>query len=629
KGEVLTFGFKKTKKGGDIFQVAVGDDTGVIYGAWFNQPFISKYFKVGQKVVIYGKVDKYDVLVMPQPEYEILDEGEDAEASIHMGRIVPVYSLTKDVTQRYVRSLTKKVLNEYTRILPDPMPTKIRARNKLVDLRFAVNNIHFPANEESLKRAYKRIVFDEFFILQLAIALRRKNVKIEEGISHKAEGGLIDAFKGSIPFELTKGQRTAMKQIEDDMKSDRPMNRLLEGDVGSGKTIVAAYALALTVQNGLQGVIMVPTEILAEQHYLNISRMLVPLGVHVGLLINSINEAGKKEIKEQISKGEIDIVVGTHALIQEGVEFSRLGLCVIDEQHKFGVTQRDYLRKKGLNPDVLVMTATPIPRTLSLTVFGDLDISVIRELPPGRKPISTYWVEEEKRADVYKFLREQVATGRQVYIVYPRIHHSEASSLKSAEGMYEKLKNEVFADLTVGLIHGEIRPDEKESVIRGFKQGKINILVSTVVIEVGIDVPNASVMMIENAERFGLSQLHQMRGRIGRGSHDSYCILLSNPQTPEAKKRLEAMTETVDGFEIAEEDLELRGPGEFFGTRQHGLPEIRFGNMIQDMEIMELARKEAFGVIAEDPDLSKFQNRLLRENLRDRFKGKMDLISVG
>jgi len=636
KGKVLTFGLKKTRKGSSIFQVAVGDDTGVIYAMWFNQPFVKKFFKVGQKIILYGKVDIYDVPVINQPEYEILGEDENEDDSAHVGRIVPIYRLTRDVTQRFIRSLTKMTVERYFRFLEDVVPTKIRARNKLVDARFAINNIHFPTSSENLKRAYQRIVFEEFFILQCAIALKKKDAKIEKGLEHKTEGELIEAFKKQIPFQLTKGQFEAMQRIEGDMKSPKPMNRLLEGDVGSGKTIVAAYALVLTVQSSFQGAIMVPTEILAEQHYLTLSRSLVGLGINVALLIHSVPDAQKQKIKEDIKSGEIDVVVGTHALIQEEVEFKKLGLCVIDEQHKFGVTQRDVLRKKGLNPDVLVMTATPIPRTLALTVYGDLDISIIRELPSGRKPISTYWVEEEKREKVYDFIKEQFKEGRQAYIVYPRIYESESSpagggprEVLSATAMYKKFKDEVFKDFKVGLIHGDLKGEDKDKIMTAFKKGNIDVLVSTVVIEVGIDVSNATIMLIENAERFGLAQLHQLRGRIGRGSHDSYCILLADPRTKEAKKRIEAITETVDGFAIAEEDLEIRGPGEFFGTQQHGLPEIRFGNIVQDMEIMEQARKEAFEVIKSDPNFNLPENRLLKESMYSRFKGRADLIHVG
>ncbi len=645
KGQVLSFGLKKTRKGLSVFQVAVGDTTGVIYALWFNQPFVQKFFKVGQKIILYGKVDLYDTPVINQPEYEIAETDEEGDESAHLGRIVPIYRLTKEISQRFIRALTKKVIENYSRFLTDALDTHIRARHRLVDIRFAINSIHFPLNDETLKRAYRRIVFEEFFLLQCAIALKKRQVKVETGHSHQVEGELIEAFKKAIPFELTKGQRAAIAQIEKDMKDPKPMSRLLEGDVGSGKTVVAAYALVLTVQSSHQGAIMVPTEILAEQHYLSLSKLLMPLGINVALLIHSVPPAAKEKIARQIKEGEVDIVVGTHALIQEGVEFKELGLCVIDEQHKFGVTQRDILRKKGLNPDVLIMTATPIPRTLALTVYGDLDISVLRELPPGRKPISTYWVEEDERGRVYDFVAEQVKEGRQAYVVCPRIKESADEAepspapaaelfdrpvdIRSATKTYERFRQETFKDLKVGLLHGQMLPEEKEKVMAAFKKGAIDILVSTVVIEVGIDVPNATVMVIENAERFGLAQLHQLRGRIGRGEHDSYCVLLANPSTEDAKKRLEAITETVDGFAIAQEDLEIRGQGEFFGTRQSGLPEIRFGNIIQDMEIMEEARKEAFEIIHADSALAAPEHRLLKESLYRRFRGRIDLIHVG
>ncbi|MDD5449183.1 MAG: ATP-dependent DNA helicase RecG [Candidatus Omnitrophica bacterium] len=621
QGQVLTFGLKKTRRGMSIFQAAIDDGTGVIHAMWFNRPFIKKYFKVGQKIILYGKVDRHEVMAINQPEYEILDEDKDFDESAHIGRIVPIYPLTKELNQRFIRALTKVTVERYSRSLSEALPTRLRARNRLVDIRFAINNIHFPYSNEGLKRAYRRIVFEEFFILQCAIALKKKDAKVEEGLSHRTEGELVNAFKKSIPFELTKGQREAIAHIEADMKSPRPMNRLLEGDVGSGKTIVASYALILTVQSGYQGVIMAPTEILAEQHCLTLSQFLMPLGVNVSLLVSGVPLETKDKIKREIKSGEIDIVIGTHALIQEDVEFKRLGLCVIDEQHKFGVTQRDILRKKGLNPDCLVMTATPIPRTLALTVYGDLDISIIREMPEGRRPITTYWVEEEKRSEAYNFIKEQVKEGRQAYIVSPRI--------QAAEEMFERLKKEAFADLKLGLIHGGLNSEDKDRVMGDFKKGRIDVLVSTVVIEVGIDVPNATVMLIEEAEKFGLSQLHQLRGRIGRGEHDSYCILLANPATDEGRKRLQAITETVDGFAIAEEDLEIRGPGEFFGTRQHGLPEIRFGSIVADMEIMEQARKEAFELIKADPGLNAPEHALLKQNLYSRFKATADLIHVG
>ena len=473
-------------------------------------------------------------------------------------------------------------------------------------------------------------MFEEFFILQLALALKKRDAKTgAPGIRHKLDARLIDSFKKLFPFELTQSQLKTINEIQIDMASPKPMNRLLEGDVGSGKTVVAIYALLLTVQNGYQASIMAPTEILAKQHYVNISELLMPLGVNIRLLVSGLKPAKRLEINNEIESGEADVIIGTHALIWQGVKFKKLGLVVVDEQHKFGVTQRHILRKKGLNPDVLVMTATPIPRTLALTVYGDLDISVIKELPKGRYPISTYCVSESKRKAVYRFIKEEVKKGRQAYIVYPRIWPTGQSGLKAASGMYNKLQTEVFPDLRVGLIHGKMLVKEKNDSMKKFRAQKIDILLSTTIIEVGIDVANASCMVIENAERFGLSQLHQLRGRIGRGDYPSYCVLLGNPRTEAAKKRFYTMSETQDGFKVAEEDLELRGPGEFFGTKQHGLPELRFGNILRDFEIMEQARAEAFKMVREDPYLRDSRNIFVKGELKRRFAGKLDLVNVG
>jgi len=628
QGEVLTFGVKKTKKGMNIFQLAVGDNTGVIYAIWFNQPFLKRYFKVGERVILYGKVEKYDVLQIHQPEYEI--GKEDKAASIHIGRIVPIYHLTQDVSQRYLRSIVYHAVGNFSHAVRDFLPTHLRAKHKLVDMRFAIRNVHFPNSLEVRERAYKRLVFEEFFILQVAIALKRKGIKTDKtGISHKIDEEALNSFKENLPFRLTPSQLKVIKEIENDMKSSKPMNRLLEGDVGSGKTVVAGYAILLTIKNGLQACIMAPTEILAKQHYITLSNLLAPYGINVEILISGLSQERKEAIKQAVKSGEANLVVGTHALIQEGVDFSNLGLAIVDEQHKFGVTQRAVLREKGSKADILVMTATPIPRTLALTVFGDLDISAIKELPPGRRPISTYWVEESRRANVYEFIREEIEQGRQAYIVCPRIKESDKSQIQAATQMRERLQAEVFKEFSVGLVHGKMATQDKDRIMSDFKGGKINILVSTVVIEVGIDVANASVMLVEDAERFGLAQLHQLRGRIGRGKYDSYCILLANPRTENAQKRLKTMADTVDGFEIAEEDLQLRGPGEFFGTRQHGLPELRFGNILRDTEMMELARKEAFALVHEDPDLADPRNRPIRQALEERFKGKLELIHVG
>ncbi|UCD55276.1 MAG: ATP-dependent DNA helicase RecG [Candidatus Omnitrophota bacterium] len=638
KGKILTQGAHITKRRINVFQIALADKTGIIYCVWFNQPFLKKFFKTGQELMVYGKVEKYVKLQINHPEYEFVKTGT---GSLNIGKIVPIYSLTQDVSQQYLRFLAREAIERFLFSANERLPAYIRARRHLADIRFAIRNIHFPVSFENLDKAYKRIVFEEFFILQLALALKKKKVKTgAPGIRHKLDAGLIDSFKKLFPFELTQSQLKAINEIQIDMASPKPMNRLLEGDVGSGKTIVAIYALLLTAQNGYQASIMAPTEILAKQHYVNISELLMPLGVNIRLLVSGLKPAKRLEIENEIKSGETDVVIGTHALIWQGVKFKKLGLVVVDEQHKFGVTQRHVLRKKGLNPDVLVMTATPIPRTLALTIYGDLDISVIKELPKGRYPISTYCASEDKRESVYNFIREEVKKGRQAYIVYPKIWSGKkagstyevepvSSGLKAAAAMYNKLQTEVFPDLRLGLIHGRMLVKEKNDIMKKFKDKKIDILLSTTVIEVGIDVANASCMLIENAERFGLSQLHQLRGRIGRGAYPSYCILLGNPKTETAKKRFYTMSETQDGFEVAEQDLELRGPGEFFGTRQHGLPELRFGNILRDFEIMEQARAEAFQMVREDPYLRDPRNIFIRDTLKKRFAGKLELISVG
>ena len=628
KGEVRTLGSIRTRTGLNIFQLALDDGTGVVYGIWFHQPYLKKIFKTGQKIVMYGKVERHDKLRINHPRYEIL-KGDDRD-SIHVGRIVPVYHLTQELSQRNLRTIAFCAVSDYSRSIQDILSTKMRARNKLVDLAFGIKNIHFPANYESLNRAYKRIVFDEFFLLQLAIAIKKRDrVLGEKGVAHNIDKDKARDFIESLPFELTDGQRRAIEAIERDMASPRPMNRLIQGDVGSGKTIVACHALLLAAGNGFQGVFMAPTEILAEQHYLTLTKIFMDLDINVALLVQGISPKERSRILEDAREGRIDVLIGTHAVIQEGVDFKNLGLAVIDEQHKFGVSQRAKLQGGQRPPDVLLMTATPIPRTLAMTVYGDLDVSVIRELPPGRGEITTYWVSDSDREKVYHFLREEISKGRQAYVVYPRLEETAVEDLRSAKLMYEELKDRIFKDLRVGLIYGKMESKKKDSIMRSFKKGDIDMLISTVVVEVGIDVSNASVMVVENAERFGLSQLHQLRGRIGRGKHESYCVLVSDSDKETAQKRLTAMTESQDGFQIAEEDLKLRGPGDIFGTRQHGLPEIRFGNIVRDMEIMEVARREAFSLIAEDPRLDNHENRFIKRALDKRFKERMSLVKVG
>lgn len=632
KGEIVSTSSRTSRAGMPMFQATLTDGTGFAHAVWFRQPYLKDYLRKGQQVMLYGKVELYDKVQMVSPEYEILKDG--CGHSVNMGRIVPVYPASGRLTQKYLRNLAFLAVSKYARSLQEKIPTYILARERLVDIRFAINNIHFPSGFEHLEKAYNRIVFEEFFMLQLALAMKRRSQKEElGGFGHKAGGDLVDAFRSSLGFELTGAQKKAIADIERDMSSSRPMNRLLEGDVGSGKTVVAAHALVTTVQNGFQGVMMAPTEVLARQHFISLSAMLMPLGINVALLVGGMDQASRDAAYADIASGRTDVVAGTHAIIQEAVGFRRLGLAVIDEQHKFGVTQRSLLKGKGRSPHILVMTATPIPRTLALTVYGDLDLSVIRELPKGRKPIVTYWVEEDKREKAYGFIREQLSKGRQAYIICPLVEspsegERRSPRAKSATETFGKLKDEEFAAFSVGLLHGRMSSRDKDKVMKDFKKGRIQLLVSTVVIEVGIDVPNATVMLIENADRFGLSQLHQLRGRVGRGEHESYCILLADPKTDEAERRLNALEGTLDGFQIAEADLEMRGPGEFFGTRQHGLPEIRFGNILKDFRIMESARREAFAVVSRDPGLSEEHHRALKAALADRFKGRFDLVNV-
>ncbi|MFH1238582.1 MAG: ATP-dependent DNA helicase RecG [bacterium] len=525
----------------------------------------------------------------------------------------------------------KKAVDEASGGLHDMLPEEIKTRNELVSFSEAIKNIHFPEDFQLNHKARQRLVFDEFFLLELGLALRKKRIEtVEKGISYKIKRTLLSEFRRVLPFDFTGEQKKVINEIFRDMQSVKPMNRLLQGDVGSGKTVVALAALLLAVENGYQAVLMAPTEILAQQHYITLKELLKPLldenKIQLGLFVGSIKKAARDKLKESILKGTTDIIIGTHTLIQEGVAFHRLGLIVIDEQHKFGVMQRATLRKKGFNPDVLVMTATPIPRTLSLTVYGDLDVSVIEKGPPGRGIIRTLKLNE---AEAYEIVTKEVGKGRQAYVVYPLIEESETLTLKAAKIMTKKLQEEVFTKARLGLLHGKMKGPEKETVMDAFRRKEIDILVTTSVIEVGMDIPNASVMVVEESGRFGLASLHQLRGRVGRGNYDSYCILVGKTSTEEAGIRINTMLSTSDGFKIAEEDLALRGPGEFFGTRQHGLPELKIGNIIEDFNILTKARREAFDLIEKDTGLSSYQDRLIKENLLVKFKGKLDLIGVG
>lgn len=625
KGIIKARSVIRPRKGLEIIKVAIDDGTGIAYADWYNQPYLIEYLKEGTKIAISGTVEKkYKKTEIKNFAYEIIEEGKELLNTL---RIVPIYNLTEGINQKYLRTIVKRVLDEYVSSLPEPLPLDIKRRNKLIRISQAMNNIHFPRTRRDYQDARRRLVFDEFFLLQLGIALRKK--KIEEagkGIKYRKPGELISKFSRLLSFELTSAQRRVIGEIIADMQQDKPMNRLLQGDVGSGKTVVAVYALLKAIEDGYQGAIMAPTEILAQQHYLTLQELLIPLKVRIELLIGSTSEKEKKRIHKKIEEGKVDIVIGTHTLIQETAEFAKLGLIIIDEQHKFGVLQRATMRKKGLNPDVLVMTATPIPRTLALTVYGDLNISVLDEMPPGRKGTTTYWVPQSQRKNIYLFIENEIKKGRQAYIVYPLVSESEKmEELKAATEMQKHLQKEVFPNLRVGLIHGQMSGDEKERIMADFKNKKLDILVSTTVIEVGIDIPNASIMLIEDAQRFGLAQLHQLRGRIGRGEYQSYCLMFAIPRTFESKRRIKVMTETGDGFQIAEEDLELRGPGEFFGTRQHGLPELKIANLLKDQRLLETARQEAFEFIKKDPKLEKPEHRLIRKSLLSKFKGGLEI----
>jgi ATP-dependent DNA helicase RecG len=619
-----------THKGKRLLKIILSDGTGKASLVCFNQFYLKDYLTKGTTIIISGKFERtFGGVEITNFTYEILTKN--AEDLIHTGRIVPIYPLAEGLNARFLRALIKKVVDEAVGGLTDMLPADIRSRNDLISFGEAIKNIHFPEDSGLNHKARERLVFDEFFLLETGLAIRRKKIEIlEKGISYKIKRTLLSDFRKILPFDFTPEQKKVINEIFKDMQSEKPMNRLLQGDVGSGKTVVALASLLLAVENGYQGVLMAPTEILAQQHYLSLNQMLKSLvdenKIRIGLFVGSMKKAEREKVIKAILEGKTDIIIGTHTLIQEKMQFHRLGLIVIDEQHKFGVVQRSILRKKGFNPDVLVMTATPIPRTLSLTVYGDLDVSVIEKPPPGRGNIRTLKVGEK---EAYDLVKDEIAKGRQAYIVYPLIEESETLTLKAAKIMTQKLQKEVFGKWRVGLLHGKLSGKEKEAIMNAFRNQEIDILVATSVIEVGLDIPNASVMVIEEVGRFGLASLHQLRGRVGRGNYDSYCILVGKVSGEEAVIRVKTMLNTTDGFKIAEEDLALRGPGEFFGTRQHGLPELKIGNIIQDFNILVKARREAFDLVEKDVGLSSSQNRLIKDNLLLKFKGRLDLIGVG
>ena len=596
-----------------IINAWLGDGTGYIQLTWFNQKYLLNKLRDGMRLLVIGKA-KYDRwaqgLAMSQIQnFSILDDGEEPELGI-----MPVYPSTAAMTQKAFRTAMKNLLDQMP-TLNETLPQEILREQDLISYDEAIRAIHFPRNYAELDAARRRLAFEELFLIQCGLMLIKRQTQDERlGISHKRNGKLVKAALAQLPFELTKDQQKVFRDVVKDMQSKLPMRRLIQGDVGSGKTAVAFLALVKTVENGYQGAFMAPTEILAIQHYEKFSALLSDLGIRVGLLSAKITRSKKTkdELYQKISAHELDIVIGTHALIQEGVQFDKLGLVVTDEQHRFGVAQRSTLEKKSDTlPDMLVMTATPIPRTMTLTVYGDLDVSVIKELPPGRKPIKTVVRNMRSRRKVYDFVRAEILAGRQAYVVCPLIERSEAEALadiESAEEIFNTLSNGIFSDIPCALLHGRMKPRDKDDIMEKFRDGKTKLLVSTTVIEVGVDVPNASVMVVEHAERFGLAQLHQLRGRVGRGSEKSYCVLISDKQSGVSGARLETMESTNDGFKLAEEDLKLRGPGQFFGESQHGLPDLKIADVFRDLELLLQARNAAEKFITDDTNLDYFSD---------------------
>ncbi len=612
-------------------EAVVGDETGNVRIVWFNNPYLAKKLATNTRIVVSGRVSLFNGRhVFESPEWELVEDRE----LIHTGRLVPLYSLTRGLRPRQVRKLMKGVIDQWAWQVEDFLPPELKERCDLLELPQAISQAHYPEDEAVKDRARVRLAFDELFLLQLGVLGKKRDwQESQPGSPFSVKTSVLDAFLKSLPFELTAAQQKVLKELLADLQQPRPMSRLLQGEVGSGKTVVAAAALLMAAANGYQGAFMAPTEILAEQHFATIGQLLSRVGhrekgedylcsysgvlshpLTVALLIGDITQVRKQELQQRIANGDIDIVIGTHALIQKGVEFNRLGLAVVDEQHRFGVTQRSALRQKGFSPHVLVMTATPIPRTLALTLYGDLDLSVIDQLPPGRQVVKTKWLKPGQRESAHAFIHRQVASGRQVFIICPLIEESEAIQARAAVAEYERLSKEVFSELRLGLLHGRMSAAEKDKVMRRFRSGELDILVSTPVVEVGIDVPNATVMLVESADRFGLSQLHQFRGRVGRGQEQSYCMLLAQNPSEIGRQRLDIIEKVQDGFELAEEDLRLRGPGEFFGTRQSGLPDLRMAKL-SDVALLELARSEAIKLFQTDPNLEKTEHHLLSKEL--------------
>lgn len=637
-GEVLNSGTMFMGRRKRLFEVIVQDETGVIRAKWFqfNESYMKEKFKTGQKIILSGKptVNKRSGLEIIHPDTEQVT-GENV-SSLEIGKIVPVYHVTDGLHLKSMRTIIKNVLDKYLHLIEEFLPDDLVLRHNFPSRAEALAQAHFPPQDSSLKEldsfktpAQKRLVFEELFLIQLGLACRKTRTKGEHtGTPFKTRGELIKRFVKILPFTLTRAQKRVLGEIMEDLEKEKPMNRLIQGDVGSGKTIVALTALLTAVDNGTQSALMVPTEILAEQHYLNIRPFCEKLGIEISLVTSALKGKERQSHFENIQTGRTQIVVGTHSLIQKDIQFKKLGLAVIDEQHRFGVIQREAIGKKGDHPHLLIMTATPIPRSLALTLYGDMDVSLLDEFPPGRREIVTDLFFENRREEAYSRMEKQLQQGRQAFVVCPLIEESEVIDLKAAVTVFDFIQ-ENFPQFTACLIHGKLKKEERQDIMSRFLKKEIQVLVSTTVIEVGIDVPNATVMIIEHAERFGLAQLHQLRGRVGRGSHASHCLLLAyHPISEEGQARMKAMQNSSDGFIIAEEDLKIRGPGDFMGTRQSGLPLLKIANLLRDIQLLEIARKEAFHLINRDPGLTDQKHQRLKKALQ-RFLGNyMELMEV-
>ncbi len=604
----------RPRRGLSILQVPVRDSTGEAVMVWFNQDYLKKTFSPGQVYIVYGKLsfNRYQVQIQ-NPDFKLWSPD-------HVGSVTPIYPLTDGISNNEMKKIVAQALSEINDDIKSVVPKTYSIKRKLPSKLDSLIGIHFPKNLNHAEISRRALAYEELLLLQIGLLwFKNKGGAELEGIKFKNVRGL-EKFIIDLPYKLTAAQIRVIQEIISDMTSNKRMNRLVQGDVGSGKTVVSAAAMVLAVLNGYQATMMAPTEILADQHFETLKDLLKNMPIKIGLLKGSMSLKSRESILNQISNGEVDIVIGTHALIQDSVKFKRLGLAITDEQHRFGVRQRIDLSDKGDLPDMLIMTATPIPRTLALILYGDLDISIIDELPPGRKLIETYAVGSDMEDRIFSFIRKQIIEGRQAYVVCPLIEEQEKQDLLSAEKTYERLTSDIFPDFNIGLIHGRMGQAEKEASMRSFKTGEMDILVSTTVIEVGVNVPNANIMLILNAERFGLAQLHQLRGRIGRGKYKSYCILINDSSNSTARERMRILQSTSDGFKISEKDLELRGPGEFFGTKQHGLPQLKAANLLKDMDVLKTAQEDAIQIISQDPELLSEENALIKAYIQDIFR---------